>query len=109
MLHDCDPGLGPGAPRFTSCPASCTGSELRIRSLKSEKIAVFAPIPKARETMATLLTKGLFQRLRRPSLMFDKTDDLRLRRWGERWGQAQTVFLTLYRLQDRNGNSLRTS
>jgi hypothetical protein len=44
--------------RFTSLPGSATGSGRRSIWLKSEKMAVFAPIPRASDTTATMVTKG---------------------------------------------------
>src|SRR5213594_3937856 len=64
MLHDCDPGLGPGAPRLTRLPGCWTGSGLSRSWLKSEKMAAFAPMPSASEATATLVTKGVLKRLR---------------------------------------------
>jgi hypothetical protein len=57
-LHDCDPGLGPGADRLTSLAGSWTGSDRRMSSWNSEKMAVFAPMPSASETTATMVTNG---------------------------------------------------
>src|SRR5439155_24543936 len=68
MLHDVPPGFGPGADRFTSSPGRSTGRLLRSSWLKSEKIAAFAPMPSASDTMATMVTNGVLNRVRNANL-----------------------------------------
>jgi hypothetical protein len=53
--------------RFTSLPGSATGSGRRSIWLKSEKMAVFAPIPRASDATATMVTKGVLNRVRNAS------------------------------------------
>jgi len=52
--------------RRTSAPGSRTGSARRIRLSTSVKMAVFAPIPSAREAIATNVKPGLLRSTRRP-------------------------------------------
>ena len=56
--------MGPGAARLTSRPGSGTGSGLSSSWLKSEKMAAFAPIPSASDTIATMVTKGVLKSMR---------------------------------------------
>src|SRR5262249_12357450 len=59
-----EPGLGPGAKRFTSSDGRGTGSDSSSIWLKHEKIAAFAPIPRASDTIATPVTNGVLKRVR---------------------------------------------
>src|SRR6185503_6727995 len=61
------PDFGPGFPRFTSRPGSATGSGFNRIWLKTEKIAAFAPMPRPSETMATVVTNGVLNSVRRAS------------------------------------------
>ena len=67
-LHDCDPCLGPGACRFTSSCGAGTGSGRSSIWLNSEKIAALAPIPSARDRIATEVTNGALNSRRKASL-----------------------------------------
>jgi hypothetical protein len=60
--------LGPGAARFTSRSGSGTGSGRRSIWLKREKIAAFAPMPSASDTMATIVTNGVLNSVRSANL-----------------------------------------
>ncbi len=53
LLHEFDPGFGPGAPRFTSSSGRGTGSGRSSIWWYSEKIAELAPIPSDSDRMAT--------------------------------------------------------
>ena len=53
-----EPGFGPGAARLTSRAGSGTGSGRSSIWLNSEKMAAFAPIPSASDTIATMVTKA---------------------------------------------------
>src|ERR1043165_3503123 len=54
-----------GAVRSTSSPGLWTGSELSTSWWRSEKIAVFAPMPSASDSTTTKLSIGAFPKLRR--------------------------------------------
>ena len=66
-LHDCDPGFGPGAERFTSSCGAGTGSGRSSIWLNSEKIAALAPMPSASDRIATDVTNGVLNSLRKAS------------------------------------------
>src|ERR1700733_8931366 len=53
-----------GSPTTTSCCGSLTGSILSKSAFTTVKIAVFAPMPKARVTMATAVNPGLLRNWR---------------------------------------------
>ena len=63
VLQDVEPGFGPGADRLTNWSGASTGSGCRSRWLKIEKMAAFAPIPSASDTIATRVTKGVLNRV----------------------------------------------
>jgi len=69
-LHDVDPGFGPGAARLTSRAGSGTSSGLSSSWLNNEKIAAFAPMPRASDTIATIVTNGVLNSVRSASLTF---------------------------------------
>ena len=60
----CEPGFGPGAAELTSRSGSGTGSGRSSIWLNSEKIAAFAPMPSASDTMATIVTNGVLKSVR---------------------------------------------
>ena len=60
-MHELDPGFGPGTERFTRRSGSCTGSDRSMISLNIEKMAAFAPIPRASDTIATAVTNGVLR------------------------------------------------
>src|ERR1043166_10033885 len=71
MPHDCEPGLGPGAPRLTSRSGAGTGSGRSRSWSKREKMAALAPMPSARETTATAVRNGVLIRARSASFTLD--------------------------------------
>src|SRR6185295_5068783 len=68
VLHDVEPGFGPGADRLTSRSGASAGSDCRSMRLKIEKMAAFAPIPSASETIATKVTNGVLNSVRSANL-----------------------------------------
>ena len=66
-LHEFEPCFGPGAARLTSRSECGTGSGRSNIWLNSEKMAEFAPMPSASDTMATIVTKGVLNSMRRAS------------------------------------------
>src|SRR4029077_15232239 len=63
--HDVEPGFGGGAPPVTHRVGAGTPSGRSRIWWNSEKIAAFAPMPSASETMATVVTKGVLNRVRK--------------------------------------------
>src|SRR6185436_6563599 len=69
LLLDCEPGFGRGADKFTrSVVCATAGMGRSSSSLKSEKIAALAPIPRASDNAATMVTNGDLKSVRRASL-----------------------------------------
>jgi hypothetical protein len=64
-LHSVRP-LGIRAYTNTSCSGSLTGSELQRKASARLKIAVLAPMPRARVRIATPVTAGAFISTRKP-------------------------------------------
>ena len=65
----------PAASRsMTSWCGSRTGSVRRNRLSRIEKMAVFAPIPSARDSAATTVTKGVLNSVRKASWMLRMSD-----------------------------------
>ena len=62
------PASGPGAARLTSRAGSGTGSGCSSIWLNSEKIAAFAPMPSASDTIATIVTNGVLNSVRSANL-----------------------------------------
>src|SRR3974377_1594118 len=58
---------GPVDQINTSCLGAFTGSSRRVSWSRSVKMAVFAPIPRARESTATRANMGLRSRVRQAS------------------------------------------
>src|SRR5690348_5191891 len=79
------PGVGPGAAVFTSSSGCGTDSGRRRISLKSEKIAAFAPMPSASDSTATPVTKGLRKSARMASLKLGISGPSM---WGRRFDSA---------------------
>src|SRR4029450_2751383 len=67
LLVDVEPCFGPLDSKLTSRPGCSTGSACRRNWLNNEKIAALAPMPSARDRMATDVTKGVLNSVRRAS------------------------------------------
>src|SRR4051812_46376392 len=68
MLQLTAPGFGPGALKLTSRFGSATGSGCSSMRSNIEKIAAFAPMPSASDTMATMVTNGVLKSVRKANL-----------------------------------------
>src|SRR5215471_13656495 len=73
------PFRSPGARTRTSSSGRSTGSELSTIWCSREKIAVLAPIPRARDKTTTRLRRGALDRLRTANLMRDVMTVIRRR------------------------------
>src|SRR5215831_12203141 len=69
-MQETEPWRGPGDDKLTSCSGACTGTSCNKISWNNEKIAAFAPIPSAKEITATIVTNGLFKKVRSASFKF---------------------------------------
>src|SRR5688572_9808713 len=63
----CAPGLGPGPQKFTSRSGSFTGNGRSSICSNNEKMAALAPMPRAIESTATAVMKGVLKSVRNAS------------------------------------------